>query len=121
MTCPNKKLDILGFKTTLKDSLEETLAGSAEDDLVLVLQNRYVSLSACRFHSCPEKGFLWVDTKRDASIAAIYSDYSKSLWVFSKSYSNTNKISALPKDFQVSLDAWLKINKGKPIRTQFIN
>ena len=41
---------------------------------VVVVDRRYVSLSACRAHSCIEKGFLWVDTKTGVGLGAYFSD-----------------------------------------------
>lgn len=41
-------------------------------DPVVVVDGRYVSMSACRAHSCTEKGFLWVDTKTGIGLGAYY-------------------------------------------------
>jgi uncharacterized protein YecT (DUF1311 family) len=41
-------------------------------DPVVVVDGRYVSMSACRAHSCMEKGFLWVDTKTGIGLGAYY-------------------------------------------------
>jgi hypothetical protein len=46
--------------------LLEALGGPP--DPVYIADARYASMSACRPHSCIEKGFLWVDTKSGAGL-----------------------------------------------------
>jgi uncharacterized protein YecT (DUF1311 family) len=45
---------------------------------LLVLENRYVAMSACVPHFCPIKGFFWLDTKTGTGIGAtLYEDTLK--------------------------------------------
>lgn len=42
-------------------------------------EGRYVSISACRMHSCEEKAFLWIDSKTGDGIGAAFDSTTKSL------------------------------------------
>ena len=49
-------------KISLFDNFLKVLRGPPNK--IKYLENdRYIVASACRAHSCPEKGFVWIDTK----------------------------------------------------------
>lgn len=56
--------------SALSDDVLKALGGPP--DPVVVEQGRYASMSACRPHSCTEKGFLWVDTKTGVGLGAYF-------------------------------------------------
>lgn len=56
----------------LVDDLLGSLGGPP--DPVIVTGRRYVAMSACRTHACPEKGFLWVDTQTSVALGAHFLD-----------------------------------------------
>lgn len=67
---PEIKMDLgIGNSCFLKDIVTEFLSGPAEN--VIVRENRYVILSACRFNSCPEKAWLWFDLKEGIAVGAL--------------------------------------------------
>lgn len=56
--------------SALSDDVLTALGGPP--DPVVIVDGRYASVSACRPHSCTEKGFLWVDTKTGIGLGAYY-------------------------------------------------
>lgn len=73
-----------------------------------IKNNRYVTLSACRAHSCEEKGLLWIDTKRNAAVFAINNNPVNidqgecALITGSKMFGPD----AIPDQFWTALDLW---------------
>lgn len=65
-----KKLVNSRIPAELADHVLESLGGPP--DPVRVVDERYVSTSACRPHSCTEKAFLWVDTNTGVGLGAYY-------------------------------------------------
>jgi uncharacterized protein YecT (DUF1311 family) len=70
-------------------------------DPVLAADGRYVSMSACRAHSCIEKGFMWVDTMTGMGLGAYY--LSGKLQLGSNSLSAGN----IPPQARAALINWL--------------
>ncbi|MRW92313.1 DUF1311 domain-containing protein [Duganella sp. FT80W] len=87
----------------LPSALSEQVLASlgGPPDAVLIAQRRYVSVSACRPHSCDEKGFLWVDTQTGASLGAYHVPDTLLL--------GSNSLSAdhIPPQARAALIAWL--------------
>lgn len=51
-------------KETVLEAFKKVLGGPPNKIIFKGNDNRYVILSACRQHSCDEKGFLWIDTEK---------------------------------------------------------
>lgn len=83
----------------LSDDVLQALGGPP--DPVVLVEGRYVSMSACRPHSCTEKGFLWVDTKTGIGLGAYYLSGTLRL--------GSNGISAdhIPVQARLALISWL--------------
>ena len=113
--------------------------GSASHDEININDDRYFIISGCRPHSCPEKGFLWIDKKNKIVLGAMihYFIESKdnrnkdgSLLIFSNKFTSYKEV---PKKFKKDLNNWISIlttwdfennNPNKPLRptvTRFIN
>jgi hypothetical protein len=123
----------------INESLYELLRNSAaEFEETQINNKRYFIVSGCRYQSCPEKGFLWIDKKEKIVIGAMVhyffktqNNYSKEgdLLVMSKKFQNYND---LPKQFNRDLDKWLSsikiynlqnggTKKLKPRMKRFVN
>jgi uncharacterized protein YecT (DUF1311 family) len=83
----------------LSDDVLTALGGPP--DPVVVVDGRYVSMSACRPHSCTEKGFLWVDTKTGVGLGAYYVSDTLRLG------SNGMSADHIPVQARQALVAWL--------------
>jgi hypothetical protein len=59
-----------GVPARLASQILEALGGPP--DPVFVTAQRYVSVSACVPHDCPEKGFFWIDTTTGSALGAYY-------------------------------------------------
>jgi len=102
----------MGKQETLTATLREFIGGPPDD--VAVEDKRFVTLSACRAHSCPEKAWLWIDLERNAALGAlvhyIYGDEAMTdapqLLLFSKQL----EPGQAPDNALRRLDAWLKDN-----------
>jgi hypothetical protein len=88
----------------LLNAVRETLGGP--DQSLVATEDRYVMLSACRLHSCDEKGFVWIDTAQGIVIGGVVhffygtqSGRSLLLW-------SNQKIEALPEPFLRELSKW---------------
>jgi uncharacterized protein YecT (DUF1311 family) len=57
--------------STLSGDLLDALGGPP--DPVFVVDRRYVNVSACVPHYCPDKGFFWTDTKSGVGFGAYFS------------------------------------------------
>lgn len=84
-------------------------------DPVRVIENRYVSVSACVAHACMMKGFFWTDVQGGAALGAVVAD--NVLLVGSKRLSGT----ALPTPARQALSAWLSDNDIEPSKLEFVN
>jgi uncharacterized protein YecT (DUF1311 family) len=90
-------------QTRLPSALSEQvlLALGGPPDPVFVAQDRYVSMSACRPHSCTEKGFLWVDTQTGIGLGVYYVEGNLLLG------SNGMSANTIPPAAKLALVAWL--------------
>jgi uncharacterized protein YecT (DUF1311 family) len=98
--------------SALSDDVLNALGG--RPDPVMVVNGRYVSMSACRAHSCIEKGFLWVDTKTGVGLGAYYVSDTLRL--------GSNGISAdhIPVQAREALIAWLTDHHLHTASAEFI-
>ncbi len=108
---PDRKSNLLGFKSSLESDFLKVIGGSPNK--IKFKDNRHMILSACRFHSCSEKGFMWFDLITSNGIIAIINyhpngSYNKNphLSISSKAY---NSLYELPKIAVDQLEEWLKI------------
>ena len=98
----------------INESLYELLRNSAaEFEETQINDKRYFIVSGCRYQSCPEKGFLWIDKKEKIIIGAMVHYFFETqdnrskdgdLLIMSKKFQNYND---LPKQFNKDLDKWL--------------
>ena len=111
-------------KISLFDNFLEVLRGPPNK--IKYLENdRYIVASACRAHSCPEKGFVWIDTKEKLLIGLILHYFFEKeenlddgyFLIFSKNYQTFDK---LPEQFFISLKEWIKEEKISPEKIRFI-
>lgn len=65
-----KRLVDTRIPADLADHVLDSLGGPP--DPVRIVDDRYVSASACMAHNCTEKAFLWVDTKTGVGLGACY-------------------------------------------------
>ena len=124
----NKNPVYLGM--TMKDEredfsfhLQQVLGGPP--DPIQFDDDGTISISGCRFQSCPEKGFIWIDTKSQNQIFVIVSYFFETK-IYNKDgylvvYSNDfTSIGELPSQFKNSLSLWLKREKLKTNEIKFI-
>ena len=125
--------------TLINETLYELLRNSAaEFDETIINNDRYFVVSGCRYQSCPEKGFLWIDKKEKIVIGALIhyffktqDNYNKdgNLLVISKKFKSYND---LPQQFNNDLEQWLssikiydfstgKNKSFKPAVKRFVN
>ena len=90
---------------------------------ITIVENTYISLGGCQPHDCPNKSFLWVDSKEQKSIGAIVHsifdgrfEENPSLLVFSKQYQCNN----LPEQFVKALNSWLGAANVQVLHFRFI-
>jgi uncharacterized protein YecT (DUF1311 family) len=83
-------------------------------DPVFVASDRYVSASACRPHSCTEKGFIWVDTQARIGLGAYAVDGDLLLG------SNGMSAPTIPEAARRALIDWLTDNGLQTERAAFI-
>ena len=123
----------------INESLYELLRNSAaEFEETQINNKRYFIVSGCRYQSCPEKGFLWIDKKEKIVIGAMVHYFFKTqdnrskegdLLIMSKKFKTYND---LPKQFNKDLNNWLssikvynllngKTKNLKPRMKRFIN
>jgi len=105
-------------KTTLIDNLYKVLEGPPNK--IRYLENdRYIVISACRFRSCPEKGFVWIDTKKEIVVGLILHYFFEKeenidvgyFLIFSKDIEAFDKI---PEQFFGPLKEWM-IKQAVPL------
>ena len=99
-------------------SLYELLRNSAaEFEEIQINNDRYFIVSGCRYQSCPEKGFLWIDKKEKIVIGAMIHYFFETkenrnrdgnLLIMSKQFKN---IDDLPAKFNKDVEQWLSIIK----------
>ena len=99
-------------KKPIYNSFNKLLINSDADGEVEFNDENYFIVSGCRPHSCPEKGFLWIDKKEKIILAAMihyFIDDKKDidngyLLIISKEYKSYND---LPIKFNKDLKNWL--------------
>lgn len=111
-----------GLKTGLKSALMEVLSGPS--DPAIFPDDHTVVLSACRFQSCAEKGFLWIDTNQQTSVMAIIhyvyeGEFHDKAQLFLSS--NDFKCGAYPKEAAEYLKLWLRTNDITPANTRCLD
>jgi uncharacterized protein YecT (DUF1311 family) len=99
------------------NNLLEGLSGPP--DPVYVVNNRYVSMSACVAHWCPMKGFFWTDIQSNVGIGAVWGDTYKDrdrLTIGSNEFSH----GSIPPEAKLALVNWLSENDLRPRKVDFI-
>lgn len=102
----------------LSRALIEALGGPP--DPVFVRDGRYVSLSACAFHACGEKGFLWVDTRSGVGLGAVAQQWQhlpKTLILGSNAFA----ADAIPAAARTALLEWLSERDVQPASVTFVD
>ena len=122
----------------INKSLYELLRNSAAKfEEIQVNNDRYFIVSGCRYQSCPEKGFLWIDKKEKIVIGAMIHYFFETkkmnrdgnLLIMSKQFKNFDD---LPNQFNKDLKKWLstikvydfsigEIKDLKPTAKRFLN
>lgn len=103
--------------------LKQVLGGPSDE--VKLIDDRYLIFSGCRYQSCPEKGFLWIDTEDKKIIATINhyffeeSEYisDSALTTFTNDFQSEDD---LPNSFKTSLNNWLSVIDVSPSNFYFI-
>ncbi|MCW0232623.1 MAG: hypothetical protein OJJ21_03395 [Ferrovibrio sp.] len=107
---PNREVE------TLRYHLGTVLGGPPNP--VRVTEERYITASACRPHSCPEKGLVWVDTATSQLVVVVrhflYQDQRRSLdsgdlMIATKDRADFHD---LPSAFFQELKSWLDAEKN---------
>ena len=101
---------------SVNKSLYELLRNSAaEFEEIQINNDRYFIVSGCRYQSCPEKGFLWIDKKEKIVIGAMIHYFFETkdnrnrdgnLLIMSKQFKNFDD---LPSQFIKDVEQWLSI------------
>lgn len=81
---------------------------------VLVSGGRFVAASACVAHSCPDKGFFWIDARTGAALGGYFSGTALQLG------SNGMQAGAIPAEARRALVAWLGEYELHPMTVKFI-
>ncbi len=112
-------------KISLTENLYVVLGGPPNK--IRYLENdRYIVISACRFRSCPEKGFVWIDTEKEIVVGLILhyaieneENYDVGYFlIFSKDIEAFDKI---PEQFYRPLKEWMiKQEVSMPEKIRFI-
>jgi len=99
-------------------SLYDLLRNSAaEFEEIQVNNDRYFIVSGCRYQSCPEKGYLWIDKKEKIVIGVMIHYFFETkknrnrdgnLLIMSKQFKNFDD---LPAKFYKDVEQWLSIIK----------
>jgi hypothetical protein len=104
-------------KSSLDEALMEVLGGPPDESVSR--DESSIVLTACRPHSCDEKGFYWVNSKDKTSIMAIIHfvyqgklDKSPQLFLASKNY----KCGQYPDAANIQMNFWLKSKKVTPLK-----
>ena len=119
-----------GEKAPLIDSFLSVLGGPP-DELIYSGDKTYMTTSACRYQSCTEKGFVFIDTEKKFTIGLIRHFFinddknEKSFdegdfLIFSKTH---NSFDEIPKFFIQSVEDWI-VNRSHmnnpPYKVRFI-
>ena len=118
-----------GEKEPVLDSFL-TVLGGPPNDIVYAENNRYMFTSACRYQSCDEKGFLFIDTQKKQTIGLVrhfFINGSKyngdaDFLIFSKNHKSFDELPAM---FTQMVKYWLSTldfysSKALPRTVRFI-
>lgn len=103
-------------RSRVPSRLSQQLLGAlgGPPDPVIVAERRFASASACRPHSCTEKGFFWIDSKTGIGLGAYFTPDSLLLGSNGLSYDR------LPAPARQALADWLKENDLRPQVVEFV-
>ncbi len=108
---PDREVNLLGFPNTLKESFNAVIGGPP-NTIKLDTNKNYMIASACRQHSCSEKGFLWFDLLANKGAMAIVNHFPNKvysntphLYIASKNYSCENELN---EHLIFEIKEWLK-------------
>ena len=113
-----------GENRNFKYHLLEVLGGPP--DKIRFGSDGTILISGCRYRSCPEKGFVWIDTKEDKQGFAIVSYFFNSkvfhsngiLVIHSDDFGSKEEF---PTKFWKTIDNWLIAEKIYNYETRLIN
>ena len=113
-----------GENRNFKYHLREVLGGPP--DKIHFANDGTILISGCRHRSCPEKGFVWIDTKEDKQGFAIVSYFFNSkvfhsngiLVIHSDDFVSKEEF---PNRFWESVDTWLNAEKIQNYEVQLLN
>ena len=111
-----------GKKESLSYHLLEVLGGPPDD---VEVKDGVLIISACRHHSCPEKGLVWIDTRSNKEIFVIlnygYDDKNSpegNFLIFSNDFDTPQE---LPGEFVADFSNWKNKKKlSNEIQTIFL-
>jgi hypothetical protein len=122
---PVQRVDLLGEWKSLKDTMKCVIHGIPND--VIVTDKRYISMSACRYQSATEKGFIGIDVNTRKSICGVVHYFSKNseemteqpqLYLASNNYATYNEVA---EPLKTALKKWLVDEKVTPSKSRFSN
>ncbi|MBP5857459.1 hypothetical protein KAJ83_10605 [Marivibrio halodurans] len=101
-----------------------SVLGGAPDDIDITDQST-IFFSACRSHSCDEKGFVWIDSARDRQIFGIVSFFFNSDFFNREGYlvihtDDYSSFEETPGSFKNRLNDWRKEKKLEPMSIVFL-
>jgi len=109
-----------GLKVSLRNALYGVLSGPP--DTAAFGDDHTVVLSACRYHSCAEKGFMWIDVDHKQSVMAIIHYVYQGEHSYDKAQlflaSNDFKCDAYPAATRERIQLWLSSNEIEPVKTR---
>ena len=112
-------------KISLTENLYVVLTGPPNK--IKYLENdRYIVISACRFRSCPEKGFVWIDTEKEIVVGlilhyAIENEENYDVGYFLIFSKNIESYDEIPEQFFEPLKEWMiKQEVSLPEKIRFI-
>lgn len=124
--CPQKTLYLgmskKGEDIDISNNLMSVLGGPPN---LVTIENEIVIFSACRYHSCGEKGWVMIDIKNKFAVSGIiHYYYGNSIWSGSPSlllFSNQLAVIGLNKNIKKRVKNWLN-SEGVEIReVRFLN
>ncbi len=101
----------------ISETLLDTLSGPPNP--VFVVENRYISMSACVPHYCPMKGFYWADVETKLTIGAIWGEDYKEPYKL-KLTSNSVFQNEIPLEAMKAIKNWLYTHDLRPKQVVFI-
>jgi len=108
---PDREVNLLGFPNTLKESFTSVIGGPP-NEIKIETNKNYMVASACRQHSCSEKGFLWFDLLANKGVIAIVNHFPNKmyndtphLYVSSKNVAAKNQLN---EQLIFEIKEWLK-------------